>query len=258
MVRKSGPSDPSNLMGNSARAIVHLRAQRQRKRLGLIFGAGASKALGFPNWDGLVSRVAKQEAVQAEEVLSRASTIEPPRSLAALTHMMFDHYRARKLDGAGLDTSVPLIQEQRIKSDWLRIIHCELYRDVPKTAEDRQKSIEAHPYLKSFLDLIKDSPLTVNYNFDDTIEKLLMFSRTEEEQSTTRGYETIDKPNAQFQKPTGVVYHPNGFLPSRFDDGASADLVFDSDGFQDQLISAANGRYVHLSNYLSRNTCLLI
>ena len=34
--------------------------------------------------------------------------------------------------------------------------------------------------------------------------------------------------------------------------------MFDSDGFQDQLISAATGRYVHLSNHLFRNTCLLI
>jgi hypothetical protein len=258
MARKSGPSDPSNLMDNSARAIVHLRAQRHRKRLGLIFGAGASKALGFPGWEELVHRIANHEEVQAREVLDRAGEIKPPRSLAALTHMMFDHFRVRKLGGAGLDTSVPLLQEQRIKSDWLRIIHTELYRDVPKTAEERKSSIEAHSYLKSFLDVIKASPLTVNYNFDDTIEKLLMFSRNQEEEDTTRGYETIDKPNAQFQKPAGVIYHPNGFLPSRFDDGASADLVFDSDGFQDQLISAANGRYVHLSNHLSRNTCLLI
>jgi hypothetical protein len=98
----------------------------------------------------------------------------------------------------------------------------------------------------------------VNYNFDDTLEKLLHFNRTAEERTTTRGYETTDKPNAQFQHDFGVIYHPNGFLPSVFSDGASVEVVFANDAFQDQLISAAHGRYVHLSNHLFRNTCLLI
>jgi len=55
-----------------------------------------------------------------------------------------------------------------------------------------------------------------------------------------------------------VIYHPNGFLPAIFEDGASRDVVFSDDSFQDQLISAVTGQYIHLSNYLFRNTCLLI
>ena len=39
---------------------------------------------------------------------------------------------------------------------------------------------------------------------------------------------------------------------------ASADLVFSDDAFQDQLVSAATGKYIHLSNHLFQNTCLLI
>lgn len=143
-----------------------------------------------------------------------------------------------------------------IKSDWLKIIHHELYKDVDQT--ERKNAIDAHPYLNEFRDIIKGSPLTVNYNFDDTIEKLLIQSRSQEEQLTTRGYETVDLPSAQFQNNAGVVYHPNGFIPSKFNDGASAEVIFASDAFQDQLISAVNGRYIHLSNHLFRNTCLLI
>lgn len=256
MARKPKPQDP--LMEVAARAVVHLRAQNRRKRLGLIFGSGASKDLDFPDWAELIQRIAEHQSVQAKEILAQLQTAESQksRSLATLTHMMFDYFRAKQLKGAGPDQSVSLLTEQRIKSDWLHIIHGELYRDVQPSA--RKEKISTHPYLEAFLDIIKKSPLTINFNFDDTIEKMLMFARSKEEQAVTRGYETIDKPNAQFQKTEGVIYHPNGFLPSRFDDGASVDLVFDSDGFQDQLISAATGRYVHLSNHLFGNTCLLI
>ena len=34
--------------------------------------------------------------------------------------------------------------------------------------------------------------------------------------------------------------------------------MFSDEAFQDRLISAATGNYVHLSNYLFRNTCLLV
>jgi hypothetical protein len=47
-------------------------------------------------------------------------------------------------------------------------------------------------------------------------------------------------------------------LPSVFEDGASPDLIFSDESFRDQLISAASGQYVQLSNFLFRNTCLLI
>jgi hypothetical protein len=47
-------------------------------------------------------------------------------------------------------------------------------------------------------------------------------------------------------------------LPSIFEDGASPELIFSDESFRDQLISAASGQYVQLSNFLFRNTCLLI
>src|SRR5882724_10617455 len=53
------------------RPIAHLRAQLKRHRLGLLFGAGASKDIGFPNWTELVDRVAEHEDVQAATQLKR-------------------------------------------------------------------------------------------------------------------------------------------------------------------------------------------
>ena len=252
-------ADKRHPMLVAPRAVIHMRAQHERARLGLIFGSGASKDLGFPNWDELVDRIGKDEDVDAGALLSRLKqeTAEPAtRSLASIAHILFNHYRERYMKQRALSGSITFLDEQRINSDWLKIIHKQLYRDVD--AKKRKKTIEIHPYLTAFRDIIKRSPLTVNYNFDDTLEKLLIQSRTDDEVTRTRGYEVTDKPNAQFQKEHSVIYHPNGYLPSSFEDGASAEVVFSNNAFQDQLISAANGKYIHLSNHLFRNTCLLI
>jgi hypothetical protein len=251
----------TDLLSRYPKAIVHLRAQRSRKRVGLIFGSGSCTDLGFPKWQKLVELVAAHPNVDANDILScftaRGSGAAPAtRSLASLTQMIFGKYREREIRNKNLVNPLTFLQEQEIKTAWTKIIHQELYRNIDNST--RSTSISTHPYLGSFLDIIKNSPLTVNYNFDDTLEKLLLDARNQDEVNQTRGYEAIDKPNMQFQKENSVIYHPNGFLPFIFQDGASADLVFSDDAFQDQLIDAATGKYVHLSNHLFRNTCLLI
>jgi len=252
----------SGLMAIAPKAVVHLRAQHHRKRLGLIFGSGASKDLGFPDWSELVERIAADPDVDAGALMERIKVSEASdkgqisKSLASLTHMLFSHFRDTRIAAGGLSGSINLLEEQRIKSDWLKIIHKQLYKDIDH--RKRRRLIESHPYLTSFREIIKQSPLTVNYNFDDTVEQMLMHARSGDELLKTKGYEVTDRPNAQFQKDNSVVYHPNGFLPALFEDGSSTEVVFSDDAFQDQLINAATGKYLHLSNHLFRNTCILI
>jgi hypothetical protein len=255
------PQTEFELMNDLPRIVVHMRAQKKRGRLGLIFGSGASHDLGFPDWESLVKRVAKDRRVKATALLSKflASSSKKKqlrRSLASITQMLFAHYREESIRKRRLKEPLTYLREQEIRSAWLKVIYEQLYRGVNES--NRRKKIERHPYLMEFLEIIKNSPLTVNYNFDDTLEKMLLFSRTKEEQTRTRGYETTYKPNCQFQKDRGIIYHPNGFLPMPFQDGSSPEVVFSDDSFQDQLISAATGKYIHLSNHLLRNTCLLI
>jgi hypothetical protein len=163
-----------------------------------MFGSGASKDLGFPDWKQLIAAIAIHPEVEAERLLAqiKAESGSPERSLAGLTHIMFEHFRSRKVRDLGVSGSIPALDEQRIKSDWLRIIHEELYRG--SDSDSRTQRMRDHPYLSAFADIIKKSPLTVNYNFDDALEKLLRDARDEDERSTTRGYESADKPNAQF------------------------------------------------------------
>jgi hypothetical protein len=249
------------LLQEAPRAIAHLRSQYSRKRLGLIFGSGIGKDLDFPDWVQLVNRMAKHPSIGAKAMLARfrkqGSQTKPiTRSLASVTQMLFSHYRALSIERNSLRTPLTFIQEQNIKTEWLNILHKELYKD--HDLQSRRKKIRSHPYLESFKEIIKKTPLTVNYNFDDSLEQMLIQSRSEQEKNTTRGYEVTDRPRAQFQRQSAVIYHPNGYLPSIFSDGTSSEIVFSDDAFQDQIISAASGKYLNLSNHLFGNTCLLI
>lgn len=251
----------TKLIKRAKKAIAHLRGQHQRKRLGLVFGAGVSKDLGFPNWEGLVKRIAERPEVDAASILQRltADTTDAKpimRTLSSVTQMLFSQFRERCLASRNPAVALSFVEEQEVKTKWLRLIHGELYRDCDRAT--RKTKISAHPYLLAFLNIIKRSPLTVNYNFDDSLEQMLMMTRSSDEQERTRGFEVVDQPNAQFQNDSSVIYHPNGYLPSSFEERASSDVVFSDDSFQDQLIHAATGKYVHLSNHLFRNTCLLI
>lgn len=52
-----------HLLERYPKAIAHMRWQFHARRFGVIFGAGASRDLGFPTWDNLVQRVAESPEV---------------------------------------------------------------------------------------------------------------------------------------------------------------------------------------------------
>lgn len=251
-----------NLMQSIPRAVVHLRSQKKDNRLGLIFGAGIGADLGYPNWDELVRRISEHKDVGGIKVWNKlksegAGGRAVTRSLASVTQMLFSQFRKRKIKERGIKRALTFVQEQRIKTDWLRLIHSQLYMGLLDRSV-RTEKLKAHPYLEAFRKIIKKSPLTVTYNFDDSLELMLAEARSDDEEDTERGYERIDSPDAQFKRDNGVIYHPNGCITAVFSDGTSRDVVFADDSFQDQLLSAATGKFVHLSNHLFRNTCLLI
>ncbi len=251
----------AKLVELAPRAIVHLRAQHRAARLGLLFGAGISIDLGYPRWEPLVKSIARRSEVGGSDVWEDLEKKGPSgrpvtRSLASVTQMLFSQFREHWIAEQSLVGALTFVQERKIRTEWLRLIHEELYQR--KDAADRQKALADHPYINAFTQIIKRSPLTVTYNFDDSLEQMLAMARSDDESETTRGYEMVDRPNSQFRRQDSVIYHPNGCLPAVFENGASADVVFADDSFQDQLISAANGKYIHLSGHLFRNTCLLV
>jgi hypothetical protein len=249
------------LIKKMPRAIVHLRAQSRADRFGLIFGAGISIDLGYPQWRDLVAKIANRTDVGAATIWQRlekqgTSGRAVTRSLASVTQMLFSQFRERRMASENLTSSLTFVQELAIKTAWLRIVHEELYSGFD--GAQRKQKLADHPYLNEFLPIIKRSQLTVTYNFDDSLETMLALARSPEEMLRSRGYEVIDSPSLQSRHERGAIYHPNGYLPAAFNDGASADVVFSDDSFQDQLLTATNGGYLHLTNHLTRNTCLLV
>jgi len=232
------------------RAIVHMRQQLRNERFGLVLGAGVGKDLRFPNWEELVDRIAHDSRVNGVEVIRNQKSRSPQ---ASLTQMLFEHFKSSYLEQNQGPTNCSLeLEREYIYKHWREIVHENLYRETVEGIDG------THPYLEEYLDVIARSSMTVNYNFDDTIERMLAARRQTEQQYRTRGYETVWDPRMQFRSTKGVIYHPNGFLPRNLLEGPSDRLVLAEDSFADQLIDSMAGHYATLLHHLLKNTCLFI
>src|SRR5207244_3363075 len=173
-------------------------------------------------------------------------------SQSSRTQVLFQRFRSRHL--AGIPEALISADQQRDgRQAWTELVHRCLYQGITK--DDGALS---HPYLAEFLPIVRNSPMTVNYNFDDSLERMISSRRTPRESEEGRGYETVWRPSTQFRSTKGVIYHPNGFLPLRLVEGFSEHLVFSEDSFADQLIASMAGHYSILLSHLSRTTCLLL
>jgi hypothetical protein len=231
------------------RPLVHMRQQIKGRRFGLVIGAGASKDLGLPKWDELVDRIAKHPEVQGEALIKEL------HQHSSKSQVLFQSYRSRLYEAANSKDRGCNLLEMKIRAGWRTIVHECLYRNVdvePKTLFDKDQ------YLWAFLNVIKDSSLTVNYNFDDSLQRLLTYRTDEDEKLRRRAYATVWSADTQMFPRSGVIYHPNGYLPASLTERPSDQLIFLEDAFADQLIESMTGHYTALSYHLAQNTCLLI
>ena len=139
-----------------------------------------------------------------------------------------------------------------IKAGWREIVHDELYDQIPEKIEDL---VRGNDYLWSLIKVIKNTPMTVNYNFDDTLQRMIAYNKTDDK---SRGSTTLWNKNIYMYPKTSVLYHPNGYLPYKISEHPSESIVFQEDSFADQLIDSINGHYNVLLDYFTHNTCLLI
>jgi hypothetical protein len=246
-------SAEKNLLLSQCRVIAHLRAQIASGRFGLIFGAGVSKPLDFPNWSELVERISKDKCVNGEHVVAGAG-----KSLSDIskTQMLFQHYRTTEIDRSSEPLTAKL--ERRIQGQWRRIIHSALYEKVAPDAEELKNK---HPYLRHWIPVIRKAGMTVNYNFDDTVQRLMLLEQVDErktEAETVRPFETVWNANLPFRSTAAILYHPNGFLPHNLLENPSETLVFSEDSFADQLIESMAGHHASLLHHLSKTTCLFV
>ena len=228
-----------------SRATMHLRDRQRAGRLAIGLGAGVSLDLGFPNWRELVDRLAaRDEFKDARTPVDAPLTI---KTQALIQHLgrTVEHRFAASAEA-----------EREIRYRWIQLLHEALYRGIP---EDASQLCRVHPYLGYFLDAIKGAPLTINYNFDDSVERMLGHTyAAEQEASNERVYETVWEPSTQFRRSKGVIYHPNGFLPTRLVEGFSESIVFSEGEYADQLIDVMSGHYATLISHLTNYTCLFL
>jgi hypothetical protein len=225
--------------------IIHMRQQQQRNKFGLCCGAGISKDFNIPTWEELVFEISKNKTIEATNLLHEG------QSLTIRVQLLFEHFRTAWLKNHSTENDKKM--QKMIIRDWIQIIHDEMYKNVSEDSQELN-----HTYLKEFIPIIINSTITINYNFDDFIERLIIASRDKNKQYYEREYETIWDPSIQFKRNKGVIYHPNGFIPYNLIEGFSENFVFSESAFADQLIDSISGHYNALQYYFSKITFLFI
>lgn len=244
----------AKLFRSHTRAIAHMRQQIAAKRLCLIFGAGAGCDLDFPEWSEFLIQLGSglDGFSDAEKSAAKNEVV-----LAQLLVKLFEYDFDKKHPRPSLDNVVLQKKHQAsLNAEWRDRIYGALYKNVEISDEDR--FIRRSCYYKSFLDVIKQSPITITYNFDDSIERFLAADRTTGEKTKKRGYTTVHDDNSQLPALTPIIYHPNGFLAHVAAEKPSRELILSEESFSEQLTDSIAGRHAVLHSELSQKTCLFI
>lgn len=217
-------------------------------KLGLCLGAGFSTHFSIPSWKNLIQRIAEHPDVRGSELL-KIST-----SLTEQCQFLYQKY-CQGLDAHRREGEDDVLMARRIGMQWLRIVHECLYRDAKMADAD----LRQHPYLWSLLPLIKQSAMTINYNFDDIVEQALyLFNKEKSSSPDDKGFEVAWGSSSHFRRDRGIIYHPNGFLPDQTIDGFSQQIVFMEQEFADQLVDLGGGHSTSLLNHFSKQTVIFI
>jgi hypothetical protein len=105
MVPHELPRNHEEIIAAVPKAVAHLRAQLERKRLGLLFGSGISTDFDIPAWDDLVGLIANHRDVQGAWLLRKLDSEKAGRkSLASITQCMFGRYRERAAANISIST----------------------------------------------------------------------------------------------------------------------------------------------------------
>ncbi len=231
-------------------AVIHMRQQKEDRRFGLVIGAGASVTLGFPDWKTLLNRIARHPEVDGFGLLSSRTN-----SHTSSSQLLYQHYRAKHTATVGGTPDHTFNRsEATTRAGWQRIVRDALYADVP---EDAAELMNRDLYLKKFLEVVRNTPLTINYNFDDSLQRMLDATPAPDKEKR-RSHHTVWSANIQMFPRDGVIYHPNGYLPYRLGERSSEQLVFLEDSFADQLIDSMAGHYTVLAYHLAQATRLFI
>ena len=251
------------VLKNHGRAIVHMWQQMSTKRLCLVFGAGAGYDLGFPKWEELLFTLGENLKGFAEAKIAAAGDLV---KLAQLLVKLFEYDFAirdeewRK-DNDESDPSLNSTLSQksysaRLNAAWRDLIHDTLYVNIDTLSD--KILLQKDCYYKAFLKIIKNSPITITYNFDDSIQRFLANPMTGRGKIRKMGYTTIFDENSQLPTNFPIIYHPNGYLSHLKKQKPSTHLILTEDSFREQLSDSISGRHAVIQSELAQKTCLIV
>jgi broad-specificity NMP kinase len=241
-----------NVLKAYPKAVVHLRRQFSEQRFGLVLGAGVGRDFRIPIWKKLVDRIANDPRVDGCELL-KGHVDE--KSLPYKTEMLFQRFREKTL--SSLDKGLSeLAQQSTIAANWLEVCATHLYADVDPNIESALKS---HPYFETMLPLVQGSGLTINFNFDNFLERSLAFHKRECDKEN-KGFEVVTDPWPQFRRKDSVIYHPHGMVPDRVRlmELPIGRFVFSEAAYSAQYVGSRGHDSSFLITHFARNTCLLL
>ncbi len=239
------------ILRKHAKAVVHMRAQLAEGRFGLVLGAGVNKPYRLPNWSELVRRIASDRRVRGSRILS---ALKGRGSLSSQIQVLFQHFKSRRYKTTSPRKHNTVEFDRKLASNWRAIISKSLYKETSLGGDLAKR----HPYMSKYMPVVRKTEMTVNYNFDDVLERMLMQTRTADDRREMRGAVTVWSHRQQYGTRSHVIYHPNGYLPQNALEGHSEQLVFSDDAFGDQLLDTMAGRLANLSQHLFGHTCLFL
>lgn len=253
------------------RSIIHMRRQFEVGRFRLVFGTGLTQPVGIPGWNKLNEMVALDSKVDGEKLLGRPTEEKVDEFLKNVsretivklltgagpeetitTQKLYEHFKRKryKQEDPSMYNTPKL--DTNIYREWKNIIRDKLYEKaiVP------EEILGGHEYLKHFLPIIKNTPLTITYNFDDILEMALYNDPKREEGD--RGYEIITDICVLPRRRSAVIYHPNGYIPRNPIEEKTEEIVLSESEFASRMVELTSGEYNSLLHIFSRNTCLFV
>ncbi|MCP4007431.1 MAG: hypothetical protein GY725_24885 [bacterium] len=209
------------------RPIAHLWRRHKQERLCPVIGAGVSTDLGLPTWSQLVERLTRHKEISYSGPIDEN---DPASAADRIYHHLYTRVSGDIRQNAANDAPEATIIK-KFNAAWKRAITAGLYGQIlqgdthdrvtdlsieekKKIAERLEGSIKRHGYLERLYPIIRNAHLTINYNFDDSLQRLIGLRLTaEEREQEGRGHETFVNVAARGQRNTCRLYHPNGFLP---------------------------------------------
>ena len=250
-MKHSIAKDRTAVLQSYPKAVVHLRQQYQTRRFGLVLGSGISVDFKVPMWPSLVSKIADDPQVDGKALL--LGHVDK-KSLPFKTEMLFHRFREKfsKVE----TTFSELDQQNIIKARWLEICATHIYSEVDSNLET---ALKAHPYFSSLLPLVQQSYLTINFNFDDFLERALALCKREKDK-TNKGFEVVTDPWPQFRRSDSVIYHPHGIVPfqHKLMELPVDRFVFSEAAYSTQYVGSRGHDSSFLLSHFARNTCLLL